>query len=75
VLVNPQSVEREVFASLTLVKQRLRLGQLMVEVFTPATLNSIQEQILDRLGLTKPAADRQPTITPIPLRGAENESR
>jgi transposase len=64
----PVTAERllEVFAPLSLVTQRLRLGTEIVELFTPATLSPIQAQILDRLGLIKPDAYLQPTITPHP---------
>jgi transposase len=65
----PVTAERllEVFAPLGLVKQRLRLGTEVVELFTPATLSPIQAQILDRLGLMKPDAYLHPTITPHPI--------
>lgn len=65
----PVTAERlfEVFAPLSLVKQRLRLGEAIVELFTPATLSPIQAQILDRLKLIKPAVYLQPTITPHPI--------
>jgi hypothetical protein len=64
----PVTAERlvEVFTPLSLVKQRLRLGLEVVELSTPATLNSIQAQILERLGLMKPDAYLHPTITPHP---------
>ena len=64
----PVTAERlfEVFAPLSVVKQRLRLGAEMVEIFTPATLSPIQAQILDRLKLLKPTAYLPPTITPYP---------
>ncbi len=65
----PVTAERllEAFAPLSLVKQRLRLGTETVELVTPATLSPIQEQILDRLGLMKPDAYLQPTITSYPV--------
>jgi len=68
----PVTAERllEVFAPLSLVKQRLGLEG--VDLVTPATLSPIQAQILDRLRLMKPDAYLHPTITPHP-RGAENE--
>ena len=44
----------EVFAPLSLVKQRLRVAGTVVEVLTPTTPTPIQAQILDRLGLTRP---------------------
>jgi transposase len=64
----PVTAERlfEVFAPLSLVKQRLRLGPEMVELVTPATLSPIQAQILDRLKLMKPEVYLQPTVTPYP---------
>lgn len=64
----PVTAERlfEVFAPLSLVKQRLRLGSTIVETLTPATLSPLQAQILDRLGLTRPASYLQPTVTPHP---------
>ncbi len=64
----PVTAERlfEVFAPLSLVKQRLRLGEAIVELCTPATLSPIQAQILDRLKLLKPDAYLHPTITPYP---------
>lgn len=64
----PVTAERllEVFAPLTLVTQRLRLGTETVELVTPATLSPIQAQILDRLQLIKPDAYLPPTITSYP---------
>ncbi len=64
----PVTAERlfEVFAPLTLVKQRLRLGTEIVDLFTPATLSPIQAQILNRLKLIKPDAYLHPTITSYP---------
>ena len=44
----------EVFAPLSLVKQRLRVAGTVVDVLTPTTPTAIQAQILDRLGLTRP---------------------
>jgi transposase len=65
----PVTAERllEVFGSLNLVKQRLRVGGESVELITPTTLSSIQAQILDRLKLMTPDAYLQPTVTPYPL--------
>jgi hypothetical protein len=56
----------EVFAPLSLVKQRLRVAGTLVEVLTPATLTTIQAQILDRLGLTRPDAYLHSVISPHP---------
>ena len=65
----PVTAERlfEVFAPLSLVKQRLRLGNEVAETMTPATLSPIQAQILDRLGLSRPDTYLHPSITPTPL--------
>ena len=67
----PVTAERlfEVFAPLGLVKQRLRVGDELVETLTPTTLRPIQAQILDRLGLTRPDLYLHPSITPTPLEG------
>jgi transposase len=67
----PVTAERlfEVFAPLSLIKQRLRFGDEVVETVTPATLTPIQAQILDRLGLTRPDVYLQPSITPTPREG------
>jgi hypothetical protein len=54
------------FAPLTLVKQRLRSGDDLVDVRTPATLTPLQAQILQRLQLPSPALYVQPSITPYP---------
>ena len=54
------------FAPLTLVKQRLRVGDEIVDVLTPTTLSPIQAQILERLALIKPEVYLQPSITPHP---------
>jgi transposase len=64
----PVTAERlfEVFAPLSLVKQRLRLGAEVIELVTPATLSPIQAQILDRLRLITPDVYLQPTIAPYP---------
>jgi transposase len=67
----PVTAERlfEVFAPLSLVKQRLRVGDELVETLTPTTLSPIQAQILDRLGLTRPEIYLHPSITPTPSQG------
>lgn len=64
----PVTAERlfEVFAPLSLVKQRLRIGAEVVQTLTPATLSPIQAQVLDRLGLMRPDVYLQPMITPHP---------
>jgi hypothetical protein len=64
----PVTAERlfEVFAPLSLVKQRLLLGTEIVELFTPTTLSPMHAQILDRLPLITPAVYLQPAITPHP---------
>lgn len=54
------------FAPLTLVKQRLRLGDDIVDILTPTTLTPIQEQILQRLHLPPPILYLPPSITPHP---------
>lgn len=66
----PVTAERlfEVFAPLSLVRQPLRVGEELVETVTPTTLNSIQAQILDRLGLTRPDVYLHPSIS-TPLEG------
>jgi Domain of unknown function (DUF4277) len=56
----------DAFAPLGLIHQRLRVGDEVLTVSTPATLSAIQAQILDRLDLMKPEAYLQPTITPHP---------
>ena len=56
----------DVFAPLSLIQQRLRVGTEVVTVTTPATLTAIQAQILDRLDLMTPDAYLQPTIIPHP---------
>ena len=65
----PVTAERlfAVFGSVSLVKQRLRLGTEIVELVTPTTLSPIQAQILDRLQLMTPDAYLQSTVTPHPL--------
>jgi transposase len=64
----PVTAERvfEVFAPLSLVKQRLRVGTTLVATLTPATLSPIQAQLLDRLGLPRPESYLHPTVTPHP---------
>lgn len=54
------------FAPLSLVKQRLRVADEVVEVRTPTTLTPIQAQILQRLQLPPPTVYMQPSITPYP---------
>lgn len=56
----------DVFGSLTLTAQRLRIGAEVVDVVTPTTLSPIQAQIIERLGLIKPESYLQPTVTPHP---------
>jgi Domain of unknown function (DUF4277) len=56
----------DVFAPLSLIQQRLRVGTEVVTVTTPTTLTAIQAQILDRLDLMRPEAYLQPTIIPHP---------
>ena len=56
----------DVFAPLSWIQQRLRVGTAVVTVTTPTTLTAIQAQILDRLDLMTPEAYLQPTITPHP---------
>jgi hypothetical protein len=51
------------FHSLTLLKQRLRLGEEIHDLVTPTTLTWVQAAILDRLGLVKPDAYLQPVIS------------
>jgi hypothetical protein len=67
----PVTAERlfGVFAPLSLVKQRLRIGNDLVETLTPTTLTPIQAQILDQLGLTRPEVYLHPSITPTPSKG------
>jgi hypothetical protein len=54
------------FAPLSLIKQRLRVGDEVVDVLTPTTLRPVQAQILARLGLITPAIYLHPSITPHP---------
>ena len=56
----------EVFGSLSLVKQRLKIGTETVDMVIPTTLSLIQAQILDRLGLVRPDVYLQPTSPPHP---------
>ena len=56
----------DAFAPLGLIHQRLRVGDEVLTVSTPATLSAIQTQILERLDLPKPEHYLQPTITPHP---------
>ena len=62
----PSAVARAAFAPLTLVKQRLRIGDARVDLLTPATLTPMQAQILPRLQLPPPTAYVQPSLTPYP---------
>lgn len=54
----------EAFSSLTLLKQRLRVGDELHQVVTPTTLNWVQQAILDRLGLDKPDTYLHSLIVP-----------
>jgi Domain of unknown function (DUF4277) len=54
------------FTPLSLVRQRLRVGNDLVDVLTPTTLTPIQDQILQRLHLPPPTAYVHPSITPYP---------
>lgn len=54
------------FAPLSLVKQRLRVAEEVVDVLTPTTLTPTQDQILRRLHLPPPSVYLQPSITPHP---------
>ena len=67
----PVTAERliEVLTPLSLIKQRLRIGDDVVETRTTATLSPIQAQILDRLGLPRPDTYLHPSITSTPLEG------
>ena len=56
-------------APLSLVKQRLRVGDEVVDVLTPTTHTPIQAQILQRLQLPPPTAYVQPSSTPCPPEG------
>jgi transposase len=53
----------DAFQSLTLVTQRLRVGDEIHDIVVPTTLNWVQRAILDRLGLIKPDSYLQPVIT------------
>jgi transposase len=54
------------FASLTLVTQRLQVGDETHDLITPTTLNWVQLAILERLALTKPDDYLHSIITPHP---------
>ena len=54
------------FAPLSLVKQRLRVGEALVDVLTPTTLTPIQAQILERLHLIPPNLYLRSSITSHP---------
>jgi hypothetical protein len=54
------------FAPLSLVTQRLRVADAVVDLRTPTTLTPIQAQILQRLRLPPPTAYLHPSITPYP---------
>src|SRR5712692_5818882 len=56
----------EVFAPLSLIKQRLRVGGEVRELLTPATLTTSQAQILERLDLMQPEQYLHLTLTPHP---------
>jgi transposase len=56
----------EAFGSLTLLVQRLRVGDEVHDLVVPTSLSWVQVAILDRLGLEKPDAYLQPVITPHP---------
>jgi transposase len=53
----------EAFQSLTLVKQRLRVDDEVVDLVAPTTLHWVQAAILDRLGLMKPERYLSTAIT------------
>jgi hypothetical protein len=53
----------EAFVSLTLLVQRLRVGDEVHDLVVPTSLTWIQLAILDRLGLDKPDAYLHPVIT------------
>jgi transposase len=53
----------DAFQSLTLVTQRLRVGDEIHDIVVPTTLNWVQRAILDRLGLITPDSYLQPVIT------------
>jgi Transposase DDE domain len=54
------------FAPLSLITQRLRVADAVVDILTPTTLTPIQAQILQRLHLPPPTAYLHPSITPYP---------
>ena len=56
----------EAFAALTLLTQRLRVGDEFHDIVTPTTLTSVQFAILDRLGLEKPDTYLQSVTAPHP---------
>ncbi len=49
---------------MSLVKQRLRVGDELAQPVAPATLSPIQAQILNRLALKRPDVYLHPSITP-----------
>jgi hypothetical protein len=53
----------DLVASLTLVKQRLRVAGEVVEVVTPTSLSPPQAQVFDRLGLSHPSTYLHSTVT------------
>jgi hypothetical protein len=54
------------FAPLSLIKQRLRVADEVVDILIPTTLSPAQAQILARLGLMTPEVYLHPSITPHP---------
>lgn len=56
----------DAFQALTLVTQRLRVGDEIHHLVTPTTLTCVQVAILERLGLMKPDAYLRPVVTPYP---------
>ncbi len=58
----------EAFASLTLVRQRLRVGEEIHDLVSPTTLNGVQLAILQRLSLIKPDAYLHPATSLLTLR-------
>jgi hypothetical protein len=59
----------DLFTPLTLVRQRLRVADEVVEVVTPTSLSPPQAQVLDRLGLAHPMTYLHPTVTSTPPGG------
>jgi transposase len=57
----------EAFTSLTLVKQRLQVGDESHELIVPTTLHRVQVAVLDRLGLSKPDVYLRTVRTSHPL--------